>query len=118
MYEVGLKSQYFADVSGGSETAQYVPASTGGGVRLRALIVAPDGGGDPGYRVIDFRNGSASGDILFRMAVQDGSGTGGTPDARSTYPIKIPSLGIRFPDGIYFNQIGNYVKGVTVIYEG
>jgi len=118
LYQVGVKSQYFADVSGGSTTGRYVPASTGGGVRLRGLIMCPDGGGSPGVRPIEFKNENSSGDILFRVSIQDVAGTGGTGDQKGVYIIKIPSGGIRFPDGIYFDQIGNYVKGVTVIYEG
>lgn len=118
MYQVGVKSQYFADVSGGSTTGRYVPASTGGGVRLRGLIICPDGGGSPGVRPIDFKNENSSGDILFKVNIQDTTGTGALGTATACYVIKIPSGGIRFPDGIYFDQIGNYVKGVTVIYEG
>lgn len=118
MSDVGVKSEYFA----GSGSAQYITggASGGQGVRLRGLILTPQGGAGGGAygddRWIDFTDNVTSGKRLFRIFVQFGNTS--APDSSFTYCVKIPGGGIRFPNGIKFTPTSTYVTSVTVLYEG
>lgn len=85
---------------------------------------AVDFGSDLTKRVIEFRNGSATGDILFKFAIPVGSDTYGI--GVNPFPFMFGNMSILFPDGIFVPELTGTASddpipaktSLIVFYEG
>jgi hypothetical protein len=74
--------------------------------RLKGIIVAPKASTTSTF---EFRNGGASGDILFQMDIPSNSNP-------NSYNIVIPGEGILYSTNIYLTFSVGSVAGITAFY--
>ena len=98
-------------------TGSSVPVEISGAVVLKGIIAVPSENTPDAGSYTDFKDGGASGDVLYSLrTLKVSGGTHGT-DA-GAYKIDIPGSGMRFSSGLYYEVIDTAVEDITIIYQG